>query len=52
MDNLGGHEQKAWGAGDLVLQKNVKNLMKRKSYKCRGVSSYEYKHILAEKHCS
>ena len=38
------------GAGDLVLQKNVKNLMERKGYKCRGVSSYEYKHILADRH--
>ena len=30
MDNLGGHDQNASGAGDLVLQKNVKNLMERK----------------------
>ena len=52
MDNLRGHDQKACGAGDLVLQKNVKNLMERKGYKCRGVSSYEYKHILADRHCS
>ena len=25
---------------------------KEKGYKCRGVSSYEYKHILADRHCS
>ena len=51
-DNLGGHDQKAWDAGDLVLQKNVKNLMERKSDKHRGVSSHEYKHIHADRHCS